>query len=38
VDVFTQLMEHECLSGDPVLPGFTLPLADLFAEIDRSGA
>ncbi len=42
VDVFTtpdratatRLTAADTLTGDPVLPGFTLPLADLFAELD----
>jgi hypothetical protein len=28
---------HDTLTGGDVLPGFTLPLADLFAELDRHG-
>jgi Uma2 family endonuclease len=31
------LTEAEVLDGSPVLPGFTLPLRDLFAELDRHG-
>jgi Uma2 family endonuclease len=31
------LGEADTLTGDPVLPGFTLPLRDLFAELDRQG-
>jgi Uma2 family endonuclease len=31
------LIEADVLNGDPVLPGFTLPLRDLFAELDRQG-
>jgi len=31
------LMATDMLMGDPVLPGFALPLADLFAELDRHG-
>jgi Uma2 family endonuclease len=31
------LTEAEVLDGSPVLPGFTLPLRDLFAELDRQG-
>ena len=31
------LTEAEVLDGSPVLPGFTLPLHDLFAELDRHG-
>jgi Uma2 family endonuclease len=31
------LTAADTLPGDPVLPGFTLPLADLFAELDRHG-
>ena len=36
-DRFTDLTAADTLSGDPVLPGFTLPLADLFAELDQQG-
>jgi hypothetical protein len=32
-DQSTVLGEVDTLSGDPVLPGFTLPLRDLFAEL-----
>lgn len=41
VDVFTtpeqsvQLGEEDRLDGGPVLPGFTLPVHELFAELDR---
>lgn len=31
------LNEEDILDGSPVLPGFTLPLRDLFAELDRHG-
>jgi Uma2 family endonuclease len=31
------LGETETLDGDPVLPGFTLPLRQLFAELDEEG-
>ena len=34
---FTDLTAADTLIGDPVLPGFTLPLAQLFAELDRHG-
>jgi Uma2 family endonuclease len=34
---FTDLTTADALSGDPVLPGFVLPLAQLFAELDRRG-
>ena len=43
VRVYTAPEEHEDLTaadtlrGDPVLPGFTLPLQQLFAELDRHG-
>jgi Uma2 family endonuclease len=43
VDVYTsptdatRLTEADTLDGGPVLPGFTLPLAQLFAELDRHG-
>jgi Uma2 family endonuclease len=30
------LTEADTLTGDPVLPGFTLPVRDLFAELDRT--
>jgi Uma2 family endonuclease len=36
-DVFTTLGERDTLDGGAVLPGFTLPLSDLFAELDRHG-
>lgn len=36
-DRFTDLTAADTLSGEPVLPGFTLPLARLFAELDRHG-
>jgi Uma2 family endonuclease len=36
VDAFVPLAEGDCLDGGVVLPGFSLPLAHLFAEIDRS--
>ncbi|HEV3343129.1 MAG TPA: Uma2 family endonuclease [Pirellulales bacterium] len=29
------LTEHDRLKGEPILPGFELPLADVFAELDR---
>lgn len=35
--VFTDHTAADTLTGDPVLPGFTLPLAPLFAELDRHG-
>jgi Uma2 family endonuclease len=34
---FTDLTANDALSGAPVLQGFTLPLAQLFAELDRHG-
>jgi Uma2 family endonuclease len=34
---FTDLTEADTLDGNPVLPGFTLPLAQVFAELDRRG-
>lgn len=34
---FTALRANDTLDGDFVLPGFTLPLATLFAELDRKG-
>ncbi|MFN4259782.1 MAG: Uma2 family endonuclease [Gemmataceae bacterium] len=37
VDTFTELREADTLDGAPVLPGFTLPLRQLFAELDRQG-
>jgi Uma2 family endonuclease len=36
-DTYTTLDESRTLTGDPVLPGFTLSLRDLFAEYDRQG-
>jgi len=33
----TTLAVGETLDGAPVLPGFSLPLAELFAELDRQG-
>lgn len=33
----TVLAEADTLNGDPVLPGFRLPLRELFAELDRHG-
>jgi Uma2 family endonuclease len=33
----TTLGENDVLSGGNVLPGFTLPVRDLFAELDRHG-
>jgi len=32
---FTLLRESQVLDGGAILPGFTLPLRDLFAELDR---
>jgi hypothetical protein len=37
LDQFTSLSATDVLSGDPVLPGFTLPLSQLFAELDQHG-
>jgi Uma2 family endonuclease len=37
LDQFTDYTAADTLSGDPVLPGFRLPLAQLFAELDRHG-
>jgi Uma2 family endonuclease len=37
LDRFTDLTAADTLTGDPVLPGFTLPLAALCAELDRHG-
>ena len=34
---FTDLTATDSLDGRDVLPGFTLPVADLFAELDRHG-
>jgi Uma2 family endonuclease len=34
---FTVLDEAQTLTGEEVLPGFTLPLQQLFAELDRQG-
>ncbi|HEV3203673.1 MAG TPA: Uma2 family endonuclease [Gemmataceae bacterium] len=36
-EAYTLLNEAQTLHGDPVLPGFQLPLPDLFAELDRHG-
>ena len=33
----TVLLRSDTLTGDPVLPGFSLPLAELFSELDRRG-
>ena len=33
----TVWQEDQTLAGDPVLPGFTLPLRELFAELDSQG-
>jgi Uma2 family endonuclease len=37
VDQFQDLTAADTLTGDPVLPGFSLPLQQLFAELDRHG-
>lgn len=37
VDQFRDLTPADALDGGSVLPGFTLPLARLFAELDRHG-
>jgi Uma2 family endonuclease len=37
VDQFRDLTAADALDGGAVLPGFTLPLAQLFAELDRHG-
>jgi Uma2 family endonuclease len=37
LDQFTDHTAADTLTGEPVLPGFTLPLAQLFAELDRHG-
>ena len=34
----TTLGESETVDGGEVLPGFALPLRDLFGELDRQGA
>jgi Uma2 family endonuclease len=36
-DTFTRLDANSTLDGGDVLPGFTLPLAQLFAELDEDG-
>ena len=36
-DTFTRLEANGTLDGGDVLPGFTLSLADLFAELDEQG-
>jgi len=35
VDQSTTLREPDTLTGDPVLPGFALPLRDLFADLEQ---
>jgi Uma2 family endonuclease len=37
IDRFRDLAATDTLTGDPVLPGFAVPLAQLFAELDRHG-
>lgn len=37
IDEFRELTAADTLTGDPVLPGFSLPIADLFAELDQHG-
>jgi Uma2 family endonuclease len=37
LDKFLDLSPTDTLVGDPVLPGFILPLAELFGELDRHG-
>jgi Uma2 family endonuclease len=37
LDRFQDLTAADSLTGDPVLPGFALPLQDLFGELDRHG-
>lgn len=37
VDAVTHWTEADALDAAPVLPGFLLPLRDLFAELDRQG-
>lgn len=37
IEEFKDLTEADVLTGDPVLVGFTLPLAKLFAKLDRHG-
>ncbi len=34
---FTVLKQSDALGGDPVLPGFSMKLADLFGELDQHG-
>jgi Uma2 family endonuclease len=36
-DQSTVLHEAQTLTGDTVLPGFTLPLQELFSKLDRRG-
>jgi Uma2 family endonuclease len=36
-DEFTVVAEKDTLDGGDVLPGFSLPVADLFAELDQQG-
>ena len=37
LDDMTLLSQRDTLDGGAVLPGFSIPLADLFAELDRQG-
>src|SRR5437899_5498889 len=37
LDHYQDFTAADTISGDPVLPGFTLSLHDLFAELDRHG-
>jgi Uma2 family endonuclease len=37
LDRVVQLSSNDTLSGEPLLPGFLLPLQELFAELDRQG-
>lgn len=36
-DQFTDLTAADTLGGGSALPGFAVPLVDLFAELDRHG-
>jgi Uma2 family endonuclease len=36
-NTFTTLHEADSLTGDPVLPGFSIALGELFGELDRHG-
>jgi hypothetical protein len=37
IEQFQDLTAADTLTGGEIIPGFSLPLADLFAELDRHG-